>query len=514
METFQADVVIIGSGLAALYAAYKLAPQKQVIVLTKEAWTSSNSYLAQGGIAATFAETDDWQIHLEDAIKAGRFHNNQETTAYLVKHSKRTIKDLIEAGVQFDRNKQGEISLAREGGHSASRVLHAGGDATGRRIVETLKARVTDTITIHEHTFAMNLIIEDQRCVGCFALNKENEPVIYTAAHTILATGGAGHVYEPSSNDEAVTGDGLSMAYRAGAELADMEFIQFHPTLLVKDGKSYGLVSEAVRGEGAKLVNQDGERLLEGVHPLEDLAPRDIVARTLYQAKQKGLADTVYLDISMIKDFDKHFPTITSICEKAGVDISEGRIPVAPGHHFSMGGIVTDQNGQSSLNGLWACGEVACTGVHGANRIASHSLLEAVTFADRVSHEILESPLNTFDYLEKSIPEKSTLELPSRKDIEKRMMSNVGIIRDEQTLLEMKNWCEEWIDFTHVPRQLYIGKDEMIRFNMLLTAWLITTSALERTESRGGHFRSDYPNEDPAWQLKQIIRENRQLEHY
>lgn len=516
MKKYYADVVIVGSGLAALVAAEQLSLHHHVIMITKSTWQSSNSFLAQGGIAATLSPDDDWRTHLEDTIKAGHEHNDLLMTQYLVKNSKHTIQKLIEIGMTFDSDANGHIRLAREGGHRRNRILHAGGDATGRGLVDHIKRRLNGRVDIHEFTQAMDLLVEDDHCRGLWARDAADEPIVYTANHTILATGGVGQIYAPSSNDPTVTGDGLAMAYRAGAKLADMEFIQFHPTLLVKDGRVFGLVSEAVRGEGAKLINQDGSKLMEGVHPQEDLAPRDVVARTLFQAKTDGRAEKCYLDVSAVPCFEERFPTITHLCKKAKVDLAEGRIPVDPGAHFSMGGIVTDLYGRTTVQGLYVCGEAACTGVHGANRIASHSLLEAVTFAMNMSEMILSdcSTSQRSDIPDPILKKEKPMLFPQRKMIQDMMFRNVGIVRNEASLRIALHWFEEQIDFNGDFRQLFLSKAEMEILNMLTSGWLITTSAIERTESRGGHFRTDYPHEETHWHKKQILRGWQKVEQH
>ncbi|RYL94301.1 L-aspartate oxidase [Sporolactobacillus sp. THM7-4] len=513
MKVLNTDVVIIGSGLAALYAAVRLSGKKRVVLLTKSKWQSSNSYLAQGGIAAAYDQSDDWHVQLEDALKAGRYHNNVRETSFMIKESKHTIDRLIQMGMTFDRNEDGSIALAREGGHSAARILHAGGDATGRELTKFIKSQLDQHVHIDEYTQACDLIVKDNRCAGVWAKDENGEKVAYLAQDTVIATGGCGHIYAPTTADPAVTGDGLAIAYRAGAALSDMEFVQFHPTLLIKDGKVYGLVSEAVRGEGAKLINQDGRRLLAGKHPLEDLAPRDVVTRVLFKAQKTGLASQVYLDISMIDQFSGHFPTISRLCREAGIDLSKGRIPVSPGAHFMMGGIAAGHDGATTLPGLYAIGEAACTGVHGANRIASHSLLEAITYASTMAESILtekKSPVN--GHAPAVTP--AHLHLPAKEQIQRMMFGNVGIWRTKESLLRAIDWCESWgIDFNGA-RNLDLSKDEAERLNMLTVAWLIASSALERTESRGGHTRIDFPGEAERWRQKSIIREVNQLEHY
>lgn len=475
--------------------------------MTKKEWQASNSYLAQGGIAAAYAPDDDWHQQLEDALRAGRYHNDVAETAFLARESKQQVDELIQMGMHFDRDQKGKILLAREGGHSAARVLHAHGDATGRELTAFVKKYVERQITIHEHTQATDLLVQNGRCIGIRAIDQSGEPVIYYAQNTVLATGGCGQIYAPTSADPAVTGDGLALAYRAGAALKDMEFVQFHPTLLIKNHRVYGLVSEAVRGEGAKLINQDGERLLAGRHPLEDLAPRDVVARVLFKAKKTGAARQIYLDVSMIDRFAERFPTITGLCRQADVDLQKGWIPVSPGAHFLMGGIETDHEGRTTLPGLYAVGECACTGVHGANRIASHSLLEAITYAGTAAAGMSGQTERSFKKIAAESVHRTLPPLPAKEEIQKMMFEDVGIWRTRQSLVAAVDWCLSWkVDFSRGER--FDGtKDELERLNMLTTAWLIASSALKRTESRGGHTRIDYPEEIEHWRTKSIIRE-------
>ncbi len=512
MKSYQADVVIIGSGLAALMAARQLSVEKHVIIITKSDWHESNSYLAQGGIAATYAPSDSISLHLEDALTAGRFHNHRQRTEELVSESKLIIQDLINEGMPFDNGTDGMPDLAREGGHRQHRILHAGGDATGRVLTDHLKALLDDRVEIHEHTMAMDLVVTEQGCQGLWALNAKNSPVLYETTHVIIAAGGAGHVYAPSSNAPTVTGDGIAMAYRAGAKLADMEFIQFHPTLLTHNSIAFGLVSEAVRGEGAILVNEKGERLMEGVHPQADLAPRDIVSRTLYQALMTGRAKNVYLDISTIRDFYTRFPTIAGLCEQAEVDLSSFMIPVSPGAHFTMGGILTDHAGRTSIPNLFACGESACTGVHGANRIASHSLLEALLFGRRCAETILldEKPAKEPFSIDMR---QLTAFFPKKEEIQNIMFHLVGIVRHEDSLRQALDWFDTY-DWPLISGRYYqLEKENMERLNMLTVGRMITASALMRTESRGGHFRTDYPAIKKKWLQKQIVWKGAQIEY-
>jgi len=507
LKTYQSDIVIIGSGLAALYTAAKLMKEKRVIVLTKKEWQASNSFLAQGGIAAAYAPDDDWHRQLEDAMRAGRYHNDVNETAFLARESKVQVDELIRLGMKFDRDRNGTILLAREGGHSAARVLHAHGDATGRELTTFVKHYIEQQVTIHEQTQVVELLVRNGRCVGALAKDPSGETVLYRAQNIVLATGGCGQLYAPTTADPAVTGDGLALAYRAGAALKDMEFVQFHPTLLIENNHVYGLVSEAVRGEGAKLIDQDGNRLLAGKHPLEDLAPRDVVSKILFKAQKTGQVKKVYLDISMIDHFSEHFPTITGLCREAGVDIAKGRIPVSPGAHFLMGGIETDHEGRTTLPGLSAVGECACTGVHGANRIASHSLLEAITYAGTAASSIMNETAVPVEEVAATSGGRPVPALPTKNEIQKMMFAHVGIWRTKESLTTAIDWCRSWnIDFNRSER-LDGTKDELERLNMLTVAWLIASSALERTESRGGHTRIDYPEEIEAWRTKNILRE-------
>lgn len=506
MKSFQADVVIVGSGLAALMAAKTLSVDKHVIIITKSDWTDSNSYLAQGGIAATNHRDDDPFTHLVDALAAGHHHNHTERTKELVSKSQSIIQTLIDEGMPFDKGEDGMPDLAREGGHRRDRVLHAGGDATGSVLSHHMKEALDNRVDIHEHTMVMDLVVSHEGCEGLWALDSLGDPVLYTAGSVIIASGGAGHVYAPTSNAASVTGDGLAMAVRAGALLADMEFIQFHPTLLTTSEGTFGLVSEAVRGEGAFIVNEHGDRLMNGIHPLEDLAPRDIVSKTLYEALMKGKAERLYLNIQPIPHFDTRFPTISLLCEKAGIDINSGLLPISPGAHFTMGGILTNEWGQTSIANLFACGEAACTGVHGANRIASHSLLEALLFGGKCAEAILRSNQRA----EKApfAIERITADvvLPNKIEIQKLMYRYVGIIRDvnglHQAVKELDTYPWEVLS----QPNLNLTKDQMEQLNMLTVSKLIATSALLRTESRGGHFRTDYPVPLNDWRQKQIVR--------
>jgi L-aspartate oxidase len=504
------DVLIIGSGLAALQLAGQLSHEKNVRILTKSSVRSANSYLAQGGVAAAIGKNDSPYKHYIDTLEAGRNHNNEQTVLEIMEAAPSLIKEIFQQGCGFDQDETGSLKLGMEGAHSEKRIVHGGGDATGRTLVDFLLTKLKDNVFIEENIFVYELLIDEkeQRCIGVKGKTNDGRIHHYYADHVILATGGCGQLYGFTSNSETVTGDGIAMAYLAGAEIADMEFIQFHPTLLCVDGEPKGLVSEAVRGEGAILITEDGQRIMEGVHPLKDLAPRHITSQTIYDYVRKG--KQVYLDIRSIVDFQTRFPSITKLCLQNKIDLSAGKIPVVPGSHFLMGGIKTDSMGRSTLKGLYAIGEASCTGLHGANRLASNSLLEGLFQGKKLAHFINETPAvmtrkrNLYNQQVYSVPKKS-FDLPDVKTIQTRMMDYVGIVRSKAMLIEQKNWLEQF-GLNHRYELDEMSIHDISKMYMVIVAELITNSALIRTESRGGHFRSDYPFEDDAaWCKKQIV---------
>jgi L-aspartate oxidase len=501
----KSDVVIIGSGLAALVAANRLSMEKNVIIFTKSTKFNSNSMLAQGGVAAAISSDDDWSSHFNDTMIAGCGHNDETAVKTLVQAGPHYMLELIQQGMQFDKDTAGRITLGQEGAHSIRRILHAGGDATGKALVQFLLKMLSNKVQIIEHELAIDLIVKDGICVGVQTINQYEHLTSYYANHVILATGGCGGIYKHSSNDKSIVGDGYAMAYRAGADLMDMEFVQFHPTLLYVNGHCPGLISEAVRGEGARLVTKSGREIMKGHHPLLDLAPRDVVARVIFEEVKKG--ETIYLDISMINSFSAHFPTITSLCEQNGINLSDGKIPVVPGAHFMMGGIKVDSYSQSTTPGLFAIGEVACTGVHGANRLASNSLLEGIVFSNLMADFILSQKTRPV-YENKAREDVPTLQpgnqFPTKKQIQEMMMKSVGIVRSRQELEEVVMVLEPYIHLT--PKQLQFDKEKISLLNMMTTAWLIASSALHREESRGGHFRVDFPDVNKAWNHRTITR--------
>ncbi|GEL77405.1 L-aspartate oxidase [Tenuibacillus multivorans] len=488
------DVIIIGSGLAALQLASKLKPELSVTVLTKHSIKTSNSNQAQGGIAAVIDANDHTDLHTEDTLKAGRYFNNPKVVQNMTNMAPSIIEELNQQGCAFDLDENGHIALGQEGAHSHRRIIHAGGDQTGRFVVDTLINQLSSNIQIVENAFVYEMLTTDNTCYGVkFKDFCEKNHILY-GKHIVLATGGCGQIFRLTSNGEGMTGDGVMLAYLAGAEVSDLEFIQFHPTLLYVNNQSRGLISEAVRGEGATLVTESRKRIMEDVHPLNDLAPRHIVAQTIYQYLNRG--QSVYLDIAMIDQFKQRFPTIAMLCERHGINLNDGLIPVAPGAHFMMGGITASIDGSTSVKGLYAIGEVTNTGFHGANRLASNSLLEGLVMgkllAQKLNHDKSEDE-NLSIVSEKNATSSDSMNLPSLDELRTSMMNYVGIVRDEKQLLSQLNWFYQ----LHVERYL---NDDLGQFNRkeierILTynlSLLITKSALARKESRGAHHRADY----------------------
>ncbi|WP_066257875.1 L-aspartate oxidase [Neobacillus drentensis] len=509
------DVLIIGSGIAALQLAVQLTDDVNVRILTKEKLRTANSYLAQGGIAAALGANDHPSKHIADTLEAGRFHNNPDTVQQIIQAAPNLIQRIAQQGDIFDKDQAGELYLGMEGAHSEKRIVHGGGDATGKNVMEFLisQLKLKKNITVEENVFAYELLLnsDQKRCIGVKAKTSTGAIQRFYGKHVIIASGGCGQLYTYTSNAPTVSGDGIAMAYLAGADVVDMEFIQFHPTLLYINGETKGLISEAVRGEGATLVTEDGTQIMEGVHPLKDLGPRHVVSQRIYDFLKKG--KQVYLDISNIKEFRKRFPSITSICEDNGIHISDGKIPIAPGSHFLMGGIKTDLIGRSSLDGLYAIGEAACTGLHGANRLASNSLLEGLFQGEKLSQWINEASKEPLvlaqDYFYYPPHKEEKFTLPTIEKIKALMMERVGIVRNKVNLKKQQAWLEQY----QVEKILLdtCSTQDMTKVFMLITASLITESALIRTESRGGHFRSDYPKEDQhGWLRKSIIHNYKQ----
>ena len=509
------SAVIIGSGAAGLYAALKIAEQislpEGVLIVTKSVLDDCNSYHAQGGIVAVLPEneTDSLDLHIKDTMKAGAGLSEPDVTAFISEKSANVIRDLHKLGVEFDVDENNEFMLTLEAAHSAKRILHAQGDATGKGIVEALIRRVNESadIDVYEHTTAVELMLDmEGACKGVVVFNEQTKE--HEAVHTsavILATGGMGQLYRYTSNPEVATGDGVALAYMAGAEIQDIEFIQFHPTTLVLPNSTERfLISEAVRGEGAKLVLKDGTRFMDKYDERLELAPRDIVTRAIFAEMSENNVENVYLDATVIGEekVKRRFPTIYSRCLENGIDITKEYIPVAPAAHYSMGGVRADVEGRTSVKGLYAIGEVASTGLHGANRLASNSLLECVVCAYELANLLTFVNLSVpsqvdkriFDLIHKYEDESEYVEIDVEQMKEKLqtvLWNSVGICREESALKtaldevkalksELKGQCK------------FESRAEYELRNMLLNAILLIDGALERKESRGGHFRKDY----------------------
>lgn len=518
------EVVVVGSGIAGLYTAKKLAEQgAKVTLISKKSLRESNTYYAQGGIAAAISSDDSPELHCQDTIYAGAGLCNVAAVSQLTSEGPDRINDLLNYGASFDKNK-GEIELACEGAHSRRRILHASGDATGAEIIRTLLkvVRKDDNIQNKDNQFAVDIVTENKSCRGLLVYDDdERKFVFYRSPIVVIATGGASQIYRYTTNPEVTTGDGVAMAYRAGATLANMEFCQFHPTVLSYPGAPRFLISEAVRGEGAVLRNIHGERFMLDKHELAELAPRDVVARSIVEEMDKTKAIYVFLDITHepSEELQKRFPTIYQKCLQYGLDISSDWIPVAPAAHYTMGGIVTDQWGQTEIKGLYACGEVACTQVHGANRLASNSLLEALVYGKRIADHIslhVDIASIVQDIAEYQLPQLfnkpiSKLQYISerRLRLQKIMLRYVGLRRDQEGL---DIALEEVGRFTPMAGYAYLQTSEFEFMNMLTCATLTMMAAQKRHESRGAHFRLDYPQLEDNWQKTVTLHIERGVE--
>ncbi len=485
-----ADVIIVGAGIAAHSVACRLADSdKKVIMITKSKKENCNSTLAQGGISVALGENDSYMQHYEDTLTAGCGLNNKEATLKLVKTAPDVIREFIDKGMEFDKNPDGSISFGKEAAHRLARVIHAGGDRTGLKVMEQLYRNLNGRAEIVENEPVIDVILKDGAAKGVVARTAQGEYNTYCAPYVVLACGGVGNLYPGTSNDGTITGDSVALGYRCGAELKNLEFVQFHPTLLTFNGKNFGLITEAVRGDGGVLINEKGEKIMEGVHPMKDLAPRDVVSRAVYTHTLKG--EQIFLDISAISGFKERFPYVSEICESNGVDLSKNLIPVAPGAHFHMGGIKALPTGETSVEGLYAVGEAACTGVHGANRLASNSLLEGLVFGKLTAENILNSD-RQLEECEYVFPEAQPVRpLPAKKEIKRVMMNCVGIIRTEEKLKRAVEFFEKYMpngkDFGRIdPRS--VSDEELEIYNMLTAGWLIAKAAEARKESFGAHY--------------------------
>ena len=507
------DYIIVGSGLAGLYSSHRASRYGNVALITKSGIRESNSYFAQGGIAAVTDEEDATEYHFDDTIIAGRGLSDHHAVDILVNEGPVRIKELIDEGMEFDMQ-NGELALGLEGGHHRRRILHAGGDITGKRITDFMieKVSVNPNISIFENLAAIEILVSENICCGVrtWDLNSGEER-IFTGDYTILATGGASAIYTHTTNPSTSVGDGIAIACRAGCQIADMEFIQFHPTSVYTESEKTYLISEAVRGEGAHLVNIKGERFMTAIHENGELAPRDIVARSIYKEIQKQKEPFVYLTLNHLdpEKIKKRFPNIFAKLSTLGINMCE-RIPVAPAAHYMVGGIKTDTDGESSLKNLFVCGELASTGVMGANRLASNSLLECLVFGYRAiersrnaipstikSGEENFTPLFRIDYSRKG----EFAELSKR--VARILTTNAGIVRNEELL-------HNGLFRLEAERIMYVKEDneifDLVGENLIIVAELIIKSAMMRRESRGGHYREDFPKENETF-IHHIIQQ-------
>ena len=506
------DTLIIGSGLAGLSLALKLADKQKVAIITKKSLLDGASVWAQGGIAAVLSPDDSLDEHIRDTMVAGAGLCDPKTTSFVVEHGASAIDWLITQGVPFTRDTGSDngYHLTREGGHSHRRIIHAA-DATGQAVQETLAAKVSShpNITLLEHYIAIDLITagklgqDDNRAYGAYALNSVSEEIVTIAAqNTVLATGGAGKVYLYTTNPDTATGDGIAMGWRAGCRVSNMEFIQFHPTCLYHPHAKSFLISEAVRGEGGILKLPDGTRFMPWHDARAELAPRDVVARAIdFEMKKRGL-DCVYLDISHqpVEFLQEHFPTIYSRCLALGIDISKQPIPVVPAVHFTCGGLMTDLHGRTDVNGLYAIGETACTGLHGANRLASNSLLECLVFAEAASLDILaKQPVSVpalpqWDESQVTDADETVVISHNWDELRRFMWDYVGIVRTTKRLQRAQHRIKLLHEeINEYYSNFHVSADLLELRNLVLTADLIVQSALSRHESRGLHFSKDYP---------------------
>ena len=506
----QFDFLIIGTGLAGLNAALLAREHGSVCLLSKGETSETNTNRAQGGIAAAIAAGDDPQRHAEDTIRAGAGLCDERAVRTLVEQGPAAVRRLIGLGVEFDRAADGDLALAREGAHSQPRVLHAGGDRTGLHIQRALERCVARAeIDLRERWTAVELAIEAGRCVGALAADPTGRLRTIAARATLLATGGVGALYASTTNPPTATADGLGLALRAGAVLRDLEFVQFHPTALAADGGPAFLVSEALRGEGALLLDNAGRRFAADAHPDAELAPRSVVAQAISEAMRRDAAAHVWLDIShRPADFlRERFPGVYAGCLERGHDITAGPIPVAPAAHYHMGGVWTDLDGRTTIGGLYAAGEAATVGAHGANRVASNSLLEAAVFsarAIRAAADAMDAPPAdppTPPESAEALPINTAAAAPSWAELRRVLSAGAGIVRDADGLSEALAQMRGW------PRAN--GGDPSLA-SASAAAQAIAHAALVRAETRGGHLRADHPDTDPAWRRRLAWRIERE----
>jgi L-aspartate oxidase len=506
---FFTDVLVIGGGLAGSRAALAVDPKLSVVVIAKQDIEESNSNYAQGGVAAVIDPADRVADHVADTLEAGGSLCDREVVQEVVGEAALRIRELTEWGTQFDQAGD-QLALGREGGHGHDRIVHALGDATGKEIMRVVIRRVKQmpNIDVWANTFTLDLLTLDGVCRGALVWNARHGKTLVWAKQTILATGGAGQLYRETTNPEVATGDGMAMAYRAGAELRDVEFMQFHPTVLYIAGGSRSLISEATRGEGAWLVDRHGHRFMSDYDPRGELAPRDVVSLAIVSQMEKTRHPNVYLDLTHLdrQRVMSRFPGIAAVCAEFDLDITSDRIPVRPGAHYMMGGVTVDLQGQTSVPRLWGAGEVTASGLHGANRLASNSLLEALVYGVRAGEGASRAAAEMHDDFAASVVANPRLEAMTeplhladiRNSLQSLMWRNMGVHRDAEGLNEAMESINHWCRYV-LPRQFADPTGWELQ-NMLCVGRLMIQAAIERRETRGAHFRVDFPKtDDTQW---------------
>lgn len=510
---FFVDVLIIGGGIAGLRAAMAIDAGLSVLIVTKDRLEQSNSNYAQGGIASVLGPEDRFENHVTDTLGAGVGLCDPEIVEMVIREAPDHIGELIRWGTQFDQE-EGGLQLGREGGHSHNRIVHALGDATGREVVRAMiaHARGLENHQIWERTFSLDLLTHEGTCRGAVVFSERHGKTLVWARQTILCTGGAGQIFRETTNPEVATGDGQALAYRAGADMLDMEFMQFHPTVLYIAGSSRSLISEAVRGEGAYLVDQSGDRFMPEVDPRAELAPRDVVSRAIVTQMEMTRHPNVYLDLTHLEpeQVRRRFPGITRACAEFGIDVPVDRIPVRPGAHYLIGGVRVDREGRTTIPGLWAAGEVTSSGLHGANRLASNSLLEGLVYGAHAGQGAATAARDTDDSLralplqnEPLQPHEEPLDLVDiRNSLKSQLWRAAGVRRDEVRLAQAADTIDRWCRYV-LDRQFSETEGWELQ-NMLTVARLMIGAARRREESRGVHLRTDFPDSDDAGWKRRI----------
>lgn len=510
------DVLIIGGGLAGLRAALAVDPSLSVLVISKSSLRQSNSAYAQGGIASVLDPEDRFEDHIADTLAAGGGLCDERVVAMVVREAPRHIAELVEMGVHFDQQ-AGALALGREGGHSHHRIVHALGDATGKEVMRVVidRALARPNVEVWENAFTLDLLTHEGACCGALVWSASHGKTLVWAKQTILCTGGAGQIYRETTNPDVATGDGLAIGYRAGAEVRDMEFMQFHPTVLYIAGSSRNLITEAVRGEGAHLVDRSGYRFMPDYDPRAELAPRDVVSRAIVAQMEKTRHPSVYLDLSHLVHIDvrQRFPGIAAMCAEFGIDIAHDWIPVRPGAHYMIGGLTVDLEGRTTLPGLWAAGEVTSSGLHGANRLASNSLLEGLVYGARAgaaAAEVARSMPDTYRVLTLANPATEEAAEPlDLADIRNSLKSvtwrAAGVRREAEGLEEAIENIDRWCSYVLV-RQFRHPEGWELQ-NMLTVSRIVMAAALAREETRGVHVRMDFPETDDVhWKRRIMFR--------